>query len=512
MFAGVDTGSRLYNTPKNTFLPRVGFAYQLNPKTVIRGGVGLFAGFLGERRGDVIQTGYSQTTTVGTDDQRQRRADPAVAGTTRSSPRRSSSRSATPTAGRRASGSAITFFNQDPKVSKQLRWQIGFQRELPGGLVVEAAYVGNYGYNIEIVRNINALPNQYLNTDNSRTAAMNANNTFLTGVGREPVRRAAAGHQLQQRDDRPLAAAAPVPRVRGHHHDEQRRQVAGTTPASSACRSGSRKGYTLGVSYTLLALDAGDRVPERRRPEADQDDLGPGRAAPAVDQRHLRAARSARGSRFLSDASGFVERRSSAAGRSRASTPTRRGFPVAFGSFNATPHTRRPLLQRRRRSRSATRPPQQWFNTDAFTSILTDTSTQRDAGQPPADDSRTGSTTSAGIPSTTSTSSLLKNVRLQRRHAAAAAGSSSSTRSTSRTSRPRSWARRRRPSGRSRRRTRPTTPGARRSASSSCSSRDAVRLEPRRRRAGLVPRGRVRRVLSRVTGRRAFDGRNDPCD
>jgi hypothetical protein len=66
MFAGVDGGSGLYTTPKNTFLPRLGVAYQLTPKTVLRGGAGLFAGFLGERRGDVIQSGYSQTTTVGT--------------------------------------------------------------------------------------------------------------------------------------------------------------------------------------------------------------------------------------------------------------------------------------------------------------------------------------------------------------------------------------------------------------------------------------------------------------
>ncbi len=57
LFAGVDTGSGLYETPKGTFLPRLGVAYQLNNKTVIRGGFGLFAGFLGERRGDVIQRG-----------------------------------------------------------------------------------------------------------------------------------------------------------------------------------------------------------------------------------------------------------------------------------------------------------------------------------------------------------------------------------------------------------------------------------------------------------------------
>src|SRR5207253_7903062 len=64
LFAGKDTGSGLYNTPKNGFLPRVGFAYQWNDKTVFRGGLGLFQGFLGARRGDVNQTGYSLTTTV----------------------------------------------------------------------------------------------------------------------------------------------------------------------------------------------------------------------------------------------------------------------------------------------------------------------------------------------------------------------------------------------------------------------------------------------------------------
>ena len=83
-------------------------------------------------------------------------------------------------------GQAISFFNPNPKVSKQLRWQIGYQRELAPGLAVEAAYVGNYGYNIEINRNINALPAEYLNADNSRTAAMVANNAFLSGSVANP--------------------------------------------------------------------------------------------------------------------------------------------------------------------------------------------------------------------------------------------------------------------------------------------------------------------------------------
>src|SRR5215472_7741789 len=62
LFAGKDTGPALYNTPKNGFLPRVGFAYSWKDKTVFRGGLGLYQGFLGERRGDVIQPGYTQTT------------------------------------------------------------------------------------------------------------------------------------------------------------------------------------------------------------------------------------------------------------------------------------------------------------------------------------------------------------------------------------------------------------------------------------------------------------------
>ena len=33
-------------------MPRFGFAYKLTDKTVVRGGYGIFFGFLGQRRGD----------------------------------------------------------------------------------------------------------------------------------------------------------------------------------------------------------------------------------------------------------------------------------------------------------------------------------------------------------------------------------------------------------------------------------------------------------------------------
>jgi hypothetical protein len=186
-FAGKDTGRGLYNTPKSGFLPRLGAAYQLNDKTMVRGGFGLFQGFLGERRGDVLQSGYSQTTTTPTTTGPNGAPLPVLLSTpflntTIIEPTGNSLGKQT------ALGQTVTFFEQNPKVSKQARWSLGIQRELPGGWVVEANYVGDHGYDIEIARNLNAVPNKYLNTDGSRTQAMQDANTNLSGTVANPFR------------------------------------------------------------------------------------------------------------------------------------------------------------------------------------------------------------------------------------------------------------------------------------------------------------------------------------
>jgi hypothetical protein len=184
LFAGKDTGSGLYDTPKNGFLPRVGFAYAYDDKTVIRGGFGLFQGFLGERRGDVIQPGYTQTTiqplSTGPN------GAPLPFLISNPFPGGITEPSGNALGPQTALGQTISFFNQDPRVAKQARWSIGVQREVWGGWMFEAVYVGDKGYDIEITRNLNALPNKYLNLDNSRTAAQNANNTALGGTVANP--------------------------------------------------------------------------------------------------------------------------------------------------------------------------------------------------------------------------------------------------------------------------------------------------------------------------------------
>jgi hypothetical protein len=184
LFAAKDTSAALYNTPLNGFLPRAGFAYSWNDKTVFRGGVGLYQGFLGERRGDAIQPGYTQTTiqtlTTGPNGAPLPflLSNPFPSGITEPSGN---------LLGRQtALGQSITFFNQNPKVAKQFRWSIGVQREFKGGWTVEAVYMGDRGYDIEINRNLNAQPLNTLNTDNSRTVAQNTNNTNLSATVRSP--------------------------------------------------------------------------------------------------------------------------------------------------------------------------------------------------------------------------------------------------------------------------------------------------------------------------------------
>lgn len=168
-FAGVNgQPSGLYTTPKNNWMPRVGITYQLNDQTVVRGGYGMFYGFLGQRRGDVITSGFTNTTSMTTT------LDNGVSFIeTLSNPFRNG---LTQPVGAAAGiqtflGQSITFFDPNPKSPRMQRWQVGIQRELPGRWLAEASYVGNHGTQIQTLRNINSTPLQYLSTSPVRDQA-----------------------------------------------------------------------------------------------------------------------------------------------------------------------------------------------------------------------------------------------------------------------------------------------------------------------------------------------------
>jgi hypothetical protein len=168
-FPGVDGEARgLYRTPKDNLMPRLGFAYQVTDRTVLRGGYGMFYGFLGQRRGDVISSGFSQSTPllVSLDNGLtfvETLANPFQGGIEQ------------PVGAalgiQTFLGQSITFFDPKPRSPRMQRWQVGLQRELPGGWLAEATYVGNYGSQIQTARNLNATPLEFLSTSPERDTA-----------------------------------------------------------------------------------------------------------------------------------------------------------------------------------------------------------------------------------------------------------------------------------------------------------------------------------------------------
>lgn len=361
MFVGVDT-DHTYRTPKNSFLPRVGFAYEVDPKTVIRGGMGLFAGFLGQRRGDVIQPGYSQTTTFNTTFNANGAPIPyAWEGALLTAP---IIEPAGNSGGRQTSlGNSITFFNPEPSVSKQLRWQIGVQRELWSSWAAELAYVGNYGYDIEIVRNINALPNEYLSTETSRNAAMNANNAFLSGLVANPFAGLLPGTGLNN----PTIARRQLLRPYPAFGDINTTNNDGSTMYHALQASLQRRfsgGYTFGLAYTFSHwtqeteyLNAGDARPTRVVSDLD--------VPHRLSLNGVYELPFGNGKPWLTNASGLLE--ALAGGWKVQGVYTyQSGFPVAFGT-NAFYDGGEIALP------SGDRTTRQWFDTGAFTSILTGT-------------------------------------------------------------------------------------------------------------------------------------------
>jgi hypothetical protein len=161
-FPGVGGQPRgLYNAEKTEFMPRGGFAYSPNAKTVIRGGAGIFYGSTGVRLQDAIQTGFTQlTNVVPTND----------GGVTFASslsnpfPNGILQPTGSSLGAQTYLGNAIGFFNPNPLAPRLIKYEIDIQRELFAGFVVSAGYLGSRAHDLEVSRSYKPLDNKYLST------------------------------------------------------------------------------------------------------------------------------------------------------------------------------------------------------------------------------------------------------------------------------------------------------------------------------------------------------------
>jgi hypothetical protein len=175
----------VYNTRTHLFSPRIGFAWTpsvMGSKTVIRGGFGMFEDPIGINGANALnQQGFSQTTQyVATND------NYLTSANTLSNPFPSGILPQGTGVGAGAFlGQAITFFNPYPYNPYSIRWDFAIQRQLPGQIVLEVAYIGNHSVHLPINQQLDFIPRQYLSTLNVRDTTVNSN---LTGTVTNPFK------------------------------------------------------------------------------------------------------------------------------------------------------------------------------------------------------------------------------------------------------------------------------------------------------------------------------------
>jgi hypothetical protein len=150
-YAGLDGFPTTQGDPnKMKFSPRVGAAWSLNDKTVVRGGYGLFWAPLTY---SASSPGYNQTTYV-------YQADNLIPTATLSNPFPNGVLLPVGNEGGLLTsvGGPASFNNQDRQSAYLHQYSIDFQRQLPGNMAVAIGYVGTRGENVNYgTININQL-------------------------------------------------------------------------------------------------------------------------------------------------------------------------------------------------------------------------------------------------------------------------------------------------------------------------------------------------------------------
>ncbi len=167
MFAGPNDHN-LWNGQTTDFLPRIGMAFQANEKTVIRAGYGIFYDTIGLNRSPIVQSGYTASTPI------QASIDNGlhfIANTENPFPAGLIQPQGSAAGMQTFLGQALSVYPVNREQPYSQRWTATVQRQLPKEFLLEVGYVGNKAIRLNINRNINAVPDQYLSTSFFRDQA-----------------------------------------------------------------------------------------------------------------------------------------------------------------------------------------------------------------------------------------------------------------------------------------------------------------------------------------------------
>ena len=173
-FVGKDgRGRSPFRGEKNNFLPRIGLAYKLGSRSVVRAGYGIYYDSLGVNKTTAQQTGFSQSTPI-----RASLDNGLTFVATNANPFPQGLIDARGAAGGLTTslGQGFTFYDPNQKHAYSQRWSLAVQHMLPGQVLIEPGYTASRGTRLGVTRDLNALPNQYLSTsavrDDGRIASL----------------------------------------------------------------------------------------------------------------------------------------------------------------------------------------------------------------------------------------------------------------------------------------------------------------------------------------------------
>ena len=169
-----------YKKDLNNWQPRLGFAYQVTPTTVVRAGYGIIYFNTLE---SPIGTGFNQTT--------------ITSGTSSSSPLPQAVANnpfpngvVLPTgasAGLSTGvGTSVSFYDPNHVQPRSTQISASVQQQFPGNLSLQLAWVEARPSNLEVSQSLNALPQQYYYTGTDANAAL-ANQNFLNAPVANPL-------------------------------------------------------------------------------------------------------------------------------------------------------------------------------------------------------------------------------------------------------------------------------------------------------------------------------------
>jgi outer membrane receptor protein involved in Fe transport len=161
-FVGVNGVSRFQSNPdRNNLAPRVGFAWKVADKTVIRGGIGLFYGTMMGVGGAGVNygvSGFAAATNMVTS------LDGVTPYRYLSNPYPEGLVAATGSKLGTATllGQTLNMTDRGNYVPYSAQWNFDIQRELPLGVLFDIGYAGNRGIGFQQDRSINTLPDSAL--------------------------------------------------------------------------------------------------------------------------------------------------------------------------------------------------------------------------------------------------------------------------------------------------------------------------------------------------------------